>query len=179
MEMVFCYVSPPKESVNAAKKYGAEYVLIIAYDLNKFHAMWKAARTGSEPQVFAIYNSVSSREEGGKVFLEYGGPDRNITVTYSVKGDGSTAPENITASIKTPQGQAYVENVGIGDRIFTSDISNAAPGLIYYSGNAVVYVPEAVQDSAFVRLYLFNGAGAEEYFEKVFDNGQVKIYKVL
>ena len=51
--------------------------------------------------------------------------------------------------------------------------------MVYFAGNAVIYIPESVQDCVFVRLYLFDGSGMEEYFKKVYDKMGIKIYEVL
>jgi len=145
----------------------------------KFGAMSKIANWGEKIDVLPTFNLAKNYQEGDKILLEYGGGDQIILVAYSMTSDGNnTAIKNITAIVKMPQGQAYVRDMGIGNQIIRTNRSNSIPGMIYFAGNAVVFVPEAAEDCVFIRLFLFDGNGMEKYFEKVYDNLGIKIYKV-
>jgi dolichyl-diphosphooligosaccharide--protein glycosyltransferase len=169
----------PYSSLNFLKNYSVDYVMVSSDLIPKFGALSKIANWGEKVDVLPVFNLINNYQEGGKVLLEYGGPEQSILVAYSVIQSGNeTALQNITAIVKMPQGQAYVKSIGIGNQIITSDRPNSIPGMVYFAGNAVIYVPEAVQDCVFVRLYLFDGAGMEKYFEKVYDNKGMKIYKI-
>ncbi len=105
--------------------------------------------------------------------------DQSILVAYSTVTTGNTTGMgNITALIKSAQGQAYIRDIGIGNQVIRSDKENTVPGMVYLAGDAIVFIPEAVEECMFVRLYLFNGVGLENYFEKVYDNLGMKIYRV-
>ncbi|UCC91546.1 MAG: hypothetical protein JSV39_04530 [Candidatus Aenigmatarchaeota archaeon] len=166
-------------SLNFLKNYSVGYVMVSPDLIQKFGAMSKIANWGAKVDVLPVFNLKNSYQEGDKTLLEYSGGGQTILVAYSVTGEGESASmQNITALIKTPQGQAYVRDVGIGNQVIRSNKPNSMPGMIYFAGNAVIYVPEAVEDCMFVRLYLFDGAGFENYFEKVYDKSGMKIYKV-
>jgi asparagine N-glycosylation enzyme membrane subunit Stt3 len=170
----------PSSDLNFLKNYSITYVMVSSDLIPKFGAMSKIANWGKKIDVLPIFNLAKNYQEGGKVLLEYGDPtSQSILVAYSTASDGNTTTlQNITAMIKMPQGQAYIRNIGIGNHVITTNRSNSIPGLLYFAGSAVIYAPEAVQDCVFVRLYLFDGAGMEKYFEKVYDNLGMKIYKV-
>lgn len=169
----------PYSSLNFLKNYSVDYVMVSSDLIPKFGAMSKIANWGVKVDVLPVFNLAKNYQEGGKVLLEYGGPDQSILVAYSTTTDGNaTSLQNITALMKMPQGQAYFKNIGIGNRVISTNRQNSISGMLYFAGSAVIYMPEAVQDCVFVRLYLFNGADMEKYFEKVYDNLGMKIYKV-
>jgi hypothetical protein len=142
--------------------------------------MSKIANWGAKIDVLPVFGLSNNYQEGNKVLLEYGGPQQTIIVAYSVENVGNdTMLKNITALVKMPQGQAYIKKIAIGNQIIVNDKPNSIPGLLYFAGNSVVYIPEAVEDCVFVRLFFFDGKGLEKYFEKVYDNLGIKIYKVL
>jgi asparagine N-glycosylation enzyme membrane subunit Stt3 len=171
--------SGPYSSLNFLKNYSVDYVMVSPDLIPKFGAMSKIANWGEKVDVLPVFNMYKNYQEGGKVLLEYGGSDQSILVAYSVAGSGNeTTLQNITALIKMPQGQAYVKNIGIGNQVIATNRSNSIPGTVYFAGNAVIYLPEAVEDCMFVRLYLYNGAGLENYFEKVYDDMGMKIFRV-
>ena len=174
------YTSPLSDgSLNFLKKYEVDYVMVSPDLISKFGAMSKIANWGAKVDVLPVFNLINSYQEGEKTLLEYSGGGQTVLVAYSMAGEGDTATlRNVTAIIKTPQGQAYVKDIGIGNQIIRNDRPNSIPGMIYFAGNAVIYLPEAVDDCVFVRLYLFNGAGMEDYFEKVYDKLGMKIYEV-
>jgi len=167
------------ERLNFLKKYGVDYVMVSPDLIPKFGAMSKIANWGKKVDVLPVFNLINQYQEGNKALLEFSAGGQKVLVAYSmVTENGTTTMGNITAMIKTPQGQAFVRDVGIGDNVIKNDKPNAVPGMIYFAGNAVIYVPEPVEYSMFVRLYLFNGRGLEEYFEKVYDKLGMKIYRV-
>lgn len=167
------------ESLNFLKKYEVDYVMVSPDLISKFGAMSKIANWGAKVDVLPVFNLINSYQEGEKTLLEYSGGGQTVLVAYSMAGEGDTTTLlNVTAIIKTPQGQAYVKDIGIGNQVIRNDKPNSIPGMIYFAGNAVIYLPDAVEDCAFVRLYLFNGAGMENYFEKVYDKLGMKIYEV-
>ena len=174
------YTNPLSDrGLNFLKNYTVDYVMVSSDLIPKFGAMSKIANWGAKIDVMPVFNLVKNYQEGDKMLLEYGGEGQTILVAYSVAKDGNeTTLKNITALVKMPQGQAYVRDIGIGDQIIRNDRPNAIPGMIYFAGNAVIFIPEPVEDCVFVRLYLFNGAGMENYFEKLYDNLGIKIYKV-
>lgn len=169
----------PYSSLNFLKNYSVSHVMVSSDLIPKFGAMSKIANWGAKVDVLPVFQLAKNYQEGGKVLLEYGGPDQSILVAYSTTSDGNTTTlQNITAMMKMPQGQAYFKKIGIGNHVISTNHSNSIPGLLYFAGSAVVYVPEEVQDCVFVRLYLFDGAGMEKYFEKVYDKMGMKIYKI-
>jgi asparagine N-glycosylation enzyme membrane subunit Stt3 len=171
--------SGPYSSLNFLKNYTVDYVMVSSDLIPKFGAMSKIANWGEKIDVLPTLSLSNNYQEGDKMLLEYGGGEQTIIVAYSIGSEGNeTFVQNMTAIVKTSQGQAYIGKIGVGNQILTSDKPNAIPGLLYFAGNAVIYVPEAVEDCVFVRLYLFDGTGMENYFEKVYDKLGIKIYKV-
>ena len=169
----------PYSGLNFIKNYSIDYVMVSSDLVPKFGAMSKIANWGEKIDVLPVFNLAKNYQEGDRYLLEYGGADQSILVAYTAtQTENETTLENITAVVKMPQGQAYIKNVAIGGRIISTNRSNAIPGTVYFAGNAVLFLPEAVQDCVFVRLYLYDGAGLENYFEKVYDNLGMKIYKV-
>ncbi len=174
------YTNPLSDrSLSFLKNYTVDYVMVSSDLIPKFGAMSKIANWGAKVDVLPTFSLVQNYQEGDKILLEYGGDGQTILVAYSVEQNGNESTlKNITALVKMTQGQAYVRDVGIGNQIIRSDKPNTIPGMVYFAGNAVVFIPDAVEDCTFVRLFLFNGAGMENYFEKVYDNLGIKIYKV-
>ncbi len=168
------------DGLNFLKKFGVDYVMVSPDLIPKFGAMSKIANWGTKVDVLPTFNMVNSYQEGDKTLLEYSGGGQTVLVAYSVSGEGnSTTLSNITAMIKSPQGQAFVRDVGVGNQVIRNDRPNSIPGMIYFAGNVVIFAPEAVEDCMFVRLYLFDGVGLEPYFNKVYDEQGMKIYEVL
>jgi dolichyl-diphosphooligosaccharide--protein glycosyltransferase len=169
----------PYSSLNFLKNYSVNYVMVSSDLIPKFGAMSKIANWGAKVDVLPVFNLAKNYQEGDKILLEYGDGTQTILVAYSVTGEGNTSSlKNITALIKMPQGQAYIRDVGIGNQIIRNNRPNSVPGMLYFAGNAVMYVPESVENCVFVRLFLFDGVGMENYFEKVYDQLGIKIYKV-
>jgi len=167
------------EKLNFLKNYSVTYVMVSSDLIPKFGAMSKIANWGAKVDVLPVFSLVKNYQEGDKMLLEYDLGGQTVLVAYSVSGEGNaTQLKNITAVIKMPQGQAYIRDIGIGNQIIRTDKPNAIPGMVYFAGNAVIYIPDAVEGCTFVRLYLFDGAGMENYFEKVYDQLGIKIYKV-
>jgi|GEM_PF-2182647 len=166
-------------SLNFLKKYEVDYVMVSPDLISKFGAMSKIANWGKKIDVLPVFYLSGQYQQGDKTMLEFKLGDQSILVAYSTVTTGdTTGMGNITALIKTPQGQAYIRGIGIGNQVIRSDKENTVPGIVYLAGDAVVFIPEAVEECMFVRLYLFNGAGLENYFEKVYDKLGMKIYRV-
>ncbi|MEE9323119.1 MAG: STT3 domain-containing protein [Candidatus Aenigmarchaeota archaeon] len=174
------YTTPfEDDSLNFLKKYEIDYVMVSPDLIPKFGAMSKIANWGAKVDVLPVFNLKNSYQEDDKTLLEYSGGGQTVLVVYSLVGEGdATIIQNITALIKMPQGQSYVRDIGVGNQIIRNDKPNSIAGMIYFAGNAVIYIPEVVEDCVFVRLYLFDGFGMENYFEKIYDKLGMKIYKV-
>jgi asparagine N-glycosylation enzyme membrane subunit Stt3 len=174
------YTTPISErSLNFLKKYEVDYVMVSPDLISKFGAMSKIANWGKKIDVLPVFNFAGQYQQGDKTLIEFKLGDQSILVAYSTITSGNTTGMgNITALIKTSQGQAYIRDIGMGDQVIRNERENSIPGMVYIAGDAVVYIPEAVEECMFVRLYLFNGAGLENYFEKVYDNLGMKIYRV-
>jgi len=174
------YTNPISErSMNFLKKYDVDYLMVSPDLIQKFGAMSKIANWGRKIDVLPIFRLSGQYQQGGKTMLEFSIGDQSILIAYSTVTTGNTTGMgNITALLKTSQGQGYIRDIGIGNQVIRSDKENAIQGMVYLAGDAVVFIPEAVEECMFVRLYLFNGAGLENYFEKVYDNLGMKIYRV-
>ncbi len=174
------FTNPISErSMNFLKKYEVDYVMVSPDLISKFGAMSKIANWGRKIDVLPIFRLSDQYQQGDKTLLEFRLGDQSILIAYSTITSGNTTGMgNITALIKSGQGQAYIRDIGIGNQVIRSNKENAYPGMVYLGGDAVIFIPEAVEECMFVRLYLFNGAGLESYFEKVYDNLGMKIYKV-
>jgi len=182
------YTRPLSErSLNFLKKYNVTYVMVSPDLISKFGAMSKIANWGKKIDVLPIFYQTNQYQQGEKTLLEFSLGSQSILVAFStVQYGNQTGMGNITAMIKSGFGQAYIRDIGIGNQVIRNDREDAAPGMVYIASvsspnqrGAVIYIPEAVEDCMFVRLYLFNGAGLENYFQKVYDKMGMKIYKVL
>lgn len=168
-----------ERSLNFLKKYDIDYVMVSPDLISKFGAMSKIANWGRKIDVLPIFRLSGQYRQGNKTMLEFSLGSQSILVAYSTVTRGNvTGMGNITALIKSGQGQAYIRDIGIGNQVVRSDKENAIPGMVYLAGNAVVFIPEDVEDCMFVRLYLLDGAGLENYFVKVYDKMGIKIYRV-
>jgi asparagine N-glycosylation enzyme membrane subunit Stt3 len=166
-------------SLNFLKNYTVTYVMVSPDLISKFGAMSKIANWGAKVDVLPVFSISNSYQEGNKTLLEYSGGGQTILFAYSMVGEGDSARwGNITAMIKTPQGNAYIRDIGIGNQIIRTDKQNAIPGMIYFGGQNVIFIPESAEECVFVRLYLFDGVGLENLFEKVYDKYGMKIYEV-
>lgn len=166
-------------SLNFLKKYEIDYVMVSPDLISKFGAMSKIANWGRKIDVLPVFYQTGQYQQGDKTLLEFKFGDQSILIAYStVTAGNTTGMGNITALIKSAQGQAYIRDVGIGGQVIRSDKENAVPGMVYLAGNAVIFIPDAVEECMFVRLYLFDGADLENYFENVYDNMGMKIYRV-
>ncbi len=166
-------------SLNFLKKYEIDYVMVSPDLIPKFGAMSKIANWGKKIDVLPVFRLSGQYQQGNKVLLEYKLGDQSILVAYSTVTAGNvTGMGNVTAMIKSNQGQVYIRDIGVGNRVIRSKKENTVPGMVYLAGNAVIFIPEPVEECVFVRLYLFDGAGLEDYFEKVYDKMGMKIYRV-
>jgi len=174
------YTNPISDrSLNLLKKYEVDYVMVSPDLISKFGAMSKIANWGRKIDVLPIFRLSGQHQQGEKTLLEFKLGDQSILIAYSTVNMGNTTGMgNITALIKSSQGQAYIRDIGIGNQVVRSERENTIPGMVYLAGDAVIFIPDAVEECMFVRLYLFNGAGLENYFEKVYDNLGMKIYRV-
>jgi dolichyl-diphosphooligosaccharide--protein glycosyltransferase len=168
-------------SLNFLKHYNITYVMVSPDLISKFGAMSKIANWGEKIDTLPVFRLTNRYQEGDKTLLEYSlGGREKILVAFSVVSQGNlTTMGNVTALIKTARGQAYIRDVGISNQIIRNDKPNTVPGMVYIAGDAVIYIPEAVEECMFVRLYLFNGFGLETLFEKQYDKLGMKIYKVI
>ena len=168
------------KSLNFLKNFSVTYVMVSPDLIPKFGAMSKIANWGTKVDVLPVFTLSNTYQEGNKVLLEYSAGGQKIIVAYSIVKEGNmTGMANITALVKTGYGQAYIRDIGInGERVIRTDKPNAINAMVYLAGNNVIFIPGAVEDCVFVRLYLFNGKGLENLFEKVYDSAGIKIYRV-
>ena len=81
----------------------------------------------------------------------------------------------------TPIGSLIVSNVVQGGVLF--DFSSHKPeaghidGVLLMFGDTIVYVPEALRDSMFVKTFFLFGEGMEQ-LEMVYQNSEIKVFKV-
>lgn len=174
------YTEPiSNRSLNFLKHYNVTHVMVSPDLIPKFGAMSKIANWGRKVDVLPVFQLTNQYQEGGKTLLEYSIGGEKILVGFSTIEEGNTTKlGNVTAVIKSGQGQAYIRDIGMGDQVIRTEKENTMPGMVYMAGDAVIFLPEAVQDCMFVRLYLFDGKGFESLFEKVYDNKGMKIYEV-
>ncbi len=174
------YTEPlSNRSLNFLKHYNVTYVMVSPDLIPKFGAMSKIANWGEKVDVLPTFRLTNNYQEDDKTLLEYSLGGEKILIAYStVSGQNYTGMANITAMIKSTGGQAYISHVGVGNQVIPVDKPNAIDGMAYMGGNSVVFIPGPVKDCMFVRLYLFDGAGLEDLFEKVYDKQGMKIYRV-
>jgi hypothetical protein len=122
--------------------------------------------------------------------LPFSGNDQQGNLVYGngLITLGSTADGQVVALLNVPeQGirNAFVSDVviyqnGEEQRYNYANVTNKLEGMIWVDPGfgSVTYMSPAVRDSVFTNLYFFDGEGLENYFEQVFANGEVKIYKV-
>jgi dolichyl-diphosphooligosaccharide--protein glycosyltransferase len=174
------YTDPvSNESLKLLKEYSVDYVMVSPDLIPKFGAMSKIANWGSKVDVMPVFSLTNRYQEGGKTLLEYSLGGEKIIVAFTTITEGNqTSLGNMTAVIKSGMGQAYIRDIGVGNQVIRTPRENSMPGMVYMAGNAVIFIPEAIEECGFVRLYLFDGAGLESILEKVYDNMGIKIFKV-
>lgn len=178
------YTEPlSNKSMMFLKNYSVDYVMVSPDLIGKFGALSKIANWGAKVDFLPVFYLSNRYQDGDKIMMEYSSGDQKILVALSVTTTNETTTlNNITAVYQYGKTQMYISDISIGDQIIRTNRSNAVPGMVYIAGDAIIFIPEAVEESVFVKLYLFDGKGLGEdfgkYFEKVYDDSGMKIYKV-
>ncbi|HDD46150.1 MAG TPA: hypothetical protein ENG42_01630, partial [Candidatus Aenigmarchaeota archaeon] len=174
------YTEPITEwSLKFLKNYSVDYVMVSPDLIGKFGAMSKIANWGKKVDVLPVFRLSNRYQRGDKMLFEYSMGDQKIIFAFSMKTEGNvTGMGNMTAIYRFGFSQAPIRYIGIGRDVIDTGASNAIDAMVYIMQNAAIFIPPAVKDCAFVRLYLLDGAGLEQYFEKVYDKLGMKIYKV-
>lgn len=176
------------ESLKLLKEFSVDYVMVSPDLIGKYGAMSKIANWGARIDTLPVFQLQERKQIANKFLLRYSWAGQDILLAYSILTlDNRTGIGNITAVVKTPLGYIDVKYIAFGDEIIESKKENTIPAMIYFAGNALIFIPDTARDSAFVRLYFFDGIdlhrngfidGYEKYFTKVYDNMGMKIYKV-
>lgn len=174
------YTEPlSNESLIFLKNYSVDYVMVSPDLIGKFGALSKIANWGSKVDILPVFYLTNRYQQGDKIMMEYSIGDQQILIAFSMITDNETTSiSNITAVYRYGRNQAYIRDIAFGNKIIRMQRSDVIPGMVYIAGNAVIFIPEAVEECVFVKLYLFDGSGLEQYFEKVYDNLGMKIYRV-
>ncbi len=174
------YTEPlSNNSLKLLKNFSVDYVMVSPDLIGKFGALSKIANWGAKIDTLPVFYLTNRYQQGNKTLMEFSIGDQQILVTFSVVQDNETTSiANITAVYKYGVNQAYIRDIGLGDQVIRSDKPNAISAMVYFAGNAIIFIPGDAEECLFVRLYLFNGKGLEDLFEKVYDNLGMKIYKV-
>jgi dolichyl-diphosphooligosaccharide--protein glycosyltransferase len=77
-------------------------------------------------------------------------------------------------------GEVIVYNNGVEERYDFTNSTNAINGLAWVDPGfgGIIFMNPSVKDSVFTDLFFFEGRGLEQYFEQVYSNSEVKIYRV-
>ncbi len=154
---------------------GTDYVLVDASMVGKYAAMSKIANFGRKVEAYMTFVYKNAYRQNDKIALVYSaGP---YSVWVPVDNNGSLAGKVL---LVTPQGEAYIKYLCNSQNIFELETSNDKPvvdGCVLISRRYLLYATKDMMESVFHKLWFMDGKGID-YLYKVFDNGEVKIYKV-
>ncbi len=154
---------------------GTDYVLVDASMVGKYAAMSKIANFGNKVDAYMTFTYKNAYQKGNKTALVYSaGP---YSVWVPIDNNGSLAGKIM---LVTPQGEAYIKYLCTNDWILELETGNDKPainGCVLVSQRYLLYASEEIMKSVFHNLWFMDGKGIG-YLSKVFDNGEVKIYKV-
>ncbi len=157
-------------------RFNTDYILVDYSMIGKYAAMSKIANYDGKVESYLGMPYKNRIEKGNvSIFIYSAGP-------YSVwvpVNQGGQLEGNIVLS--TSQGQeAYIKSIcGANGLVPLNPPNDKAiiDNCVFLTPNLVYLATEDVGTSMFTKLYLMNGEGVP-YVEKVFDNQEVKIFKV-
>ncbi len=154
---------------------GTDYVLVDVSMVGKYAAMSKIANFGKKVDAYMTFTYRNAYQKGNKTILVYAAGPYSVWVPLHQNG---SLGGNII--LVTPQGEAYIKHVCTTDAIISLDVDENKPavdGCVLISQRYLLYASKDIMNSVFHKLWFMDGKGIS-YLSKVFDNGEVKIYRV-
>ena len=157
-------------------RFNTDYILVDYSMIGKYAAMSKIANYGEKVEHYLGMPYKNRIEKGNVSIFIYSAGPYSLWIPIN---QGGQLEGNIVLS--TSQGQeAYVKSVcGVNGLVPLNPPDDKAiiDNCVFITQNLVYLATEDVGTSEFTKLYLMNGEGVP-YVEKVFDNQEVKIFKV-
>ncbi|RLG13402.1 MAG: hypothetical protein DRN71_04875 [Candidatus Nanohalarchaeota archaeon] len=157
-------------------KFNTDYILVDYSMIGKYAAMSKIANYGEKVESYLGMPYKDRIERGNVSIIIYSAGPYSLWLPVNPAGQ---LEGNIVLS--TSQGQeAYVKSIcGAGGVVPLNPPSDKAiiDNCVFITPRLVYLASEDIGTSVFTKLYLMDGAGVP-YVEKVFDNQEVKIFKV-
>ncbi len=162
---------------------GTDYVLVDASMVGKYAAMSKIAQMITKREdydkirsynYFYLDKNQIYRKGNATVYVYRSGL---YSIWVPVNDNGSLAGSILFMS---PMGEGYIKYVCTSDRIYMLNVPENRPALdacVIITPNILLLATEDMFNSVFHKLFFMDGKGID-YLTKVFDNGEVKIYKV-
>ncbi len=162
---------------------GTDYVLVDASMIGKYAAMSKIAQMITKRKdyykirsysYFFLDPSRTMRKGNVTVFVYRSG---NYALWVPIKNDGRLGG---SIALVTPRGIAYIKYLCTQNSIYKLDVPEGKPALnmcVVLTSSVALLATKDMFNSVFHRLFFMNGKGID-YLTKVFDNGEIKIYKV-
>lgn len=159
------------------QRYGVTHVLVDTSMILKYSAMSKIATDNAQIDAFGQFILAQRTQRDNRTILVYdGGGGNSILVPINPNTGGLSG--NVVLS--TPQGQGYIKEVCSAQGRVPLNPPEDLPsidGCIVIFGQNLFFANPRVADSTFTKIYFEEGRDLG-YLEKVFDNTEVKIFKV-
>lgn len=158
-------------------RFNTDYILVDYSMIGKYAAMSKIANYGDKVEYYVGMPFSNKIDKGNISILIYKPQGSSDSLWVPITSDGQLAG-NIVLST---QGQeAYIKSIcGVGGLISLNP-PNDKPIIdycVFITPNLLYLATEDVGTSEFTKMYLMDGEGMP-YLEKVFDNQEIKIFKV-
>ncbi|MFH1431812.1 MAG: STT3 domain-containing protein [archaeon] len=157
-------------------KFNTDYIIVDYSMIGKYAAMSKIANYGDKVESYLGMQYQKKIEQGNVSIFIYSAGPYSLWVPIN---QGGQLEGNIVLS--TMQGQeAYIKSICGMDGLIPLNPPNdkaVIDNCVFLTPQLVYLASEDIGNSVFTKLYLMNGAGVP-YVEKVFDNQEIKIFKV-
>ena len=156
---------------------GTDYVLVDVSMVGKYAAMSKIANFGNKVDAYMTFTFDPNRRyvQGNSTILVYtAGP---YSIWVPVNNDGALAGRIMFVG---PRGEAYIRYLCTSSQIIdlgAKEDEATIDGCVVVAGNVALLASKEIMNSVFHNLWFMDGKDIA-YLSKVFDNGEVKIYRV-
>ncbi len=157
-------------------KFNTDYILVDYSMIGKYAAMSKIANYDGTVESYMGMPYKDRIEKGNVSIIVYSAGQYSLWLPVDPSGQ---LGGNIVLSMSNGQ-EAYVKSIcGAGGLVPLNppDDKPVIDSCVFITPNLVYLATEDIGTSVFTKLYLMDGAGVP-YVEKVFDNQEVKIFKV-
>ncbi len=164
------------EQLEYLKRWHPTHILVDASMIGKYAAMSKIANDGKKIDSYLQMRLAKTLDKGNATILDY--KLGNVYDLYvPVNTNNGKIAGKIILSDNIRGASVVIENLCQDKIIKLVEENDAFPGCVIISQNIALLASEEIKNSPFNRMYIMDLYDLD-YLNKVFDNGEIKIFEI-